>query len=67
MIAAVWMFLAGLTVGGLAVWVLLSYTAISPAQPQEPSGCWTVQSISARIERERLAANRIGLQQGRVG
>ncbi|MGW2665935.1 hypothetical protein ACWCW7_33710 [Nocardia tengchongensis] len=54
MMAVVMTFLSGLGLGGLAVWALVSYTAMNPVSGARPEGATTVASIIARIERERL-------------
>ncbi|MBF6238695.1 hypothetical protein IU474_16725 [Nocardia otitidiscaviarum] len=53
-----WPFLVGLALGGLAVWALVSYTAVNPVPFIQSKDAPTVQSIIARIERERLEAAR---------
>lgn len=58
MVTAMVTFLSGLSLGGLVVWALVSYTAVNPVPSPAPKECWTVQSITARIERERLSASR---------
>ncbi|MGV9663741.1 hypothetical protein [Nocardia niigatensis] len=61
MFAAVWTFLTGLGIGGLVVWALFSFTALNPVHsPPPPKDYWTVQSITARIERERREGHRTG-------
>ncbi|NNH73749.1 hypothetical protein HLB23_28500 [Nocardia uniformis] len=67
MVTAIWTFLTGLGLGGLVVWVLVSYTAVNPAPSSSPKECWTVQNITARIERERLDASRPARVGGPVG
>lgn len=63
MSAVVWTFLIGLGTGGMAAWIILSLNTVA-ANPAHTSSerheGWTVGSIAARIERERLEANRHG-------
>ncbi|WP_306371943.1 hypothetical protein [Nocardia sp. CC216A] len=53
MVTAIVTFLSGLTLGGLAVWALVSYTPVNPVPFVQPKDAPTVQSIIERIERER--------------
>lgn len=56
MVTAIWTFLIGLGLGGAAVWALMSHAEMPPFLSTQRDACWTVSSISARIERERLDA-----------
>lgn len=60
MSSVVWPFMAGITVGVLAAWVAI--WLIPPGRPTHPHEqtheCLTVKRIAARIEHERLEANR---------
>ncbi|WP_153809716.1 hypothetical protein [Nocardia sp. SYP-A9097] len=53
-------FLAGITIGGLLAWALvLIAPAVNLGASATPTRkCWSVESITARIEREDLEANR---------
>lgn len=67
MVTEIVTFLTGLGLGGLVVWALVSYTAVNPVPSPAPKECWTVQNITARIERERLDASRPAHASGPVG
>ncbi len=60
MLTLIWPFFIGICVGGVTVWTRMWLTAtVNPVHaPPRPNECWTVQSIAARIERERREARR---------
>lgn len=60
MFAMVWIFLAGLGTGGIIVWTLASFTTVSSSHSRRQKDCRTVQSIAARIERERREVRAAG-------
>ncbi|WP_306358344.1 MULTISPECIES: hypothetical protein [unclassified Nocardia] len=53
MAIAIVMFLSGIGLGAIAVWTMVSYTAVNPVPTARPKDSRTVQSIITRIERER--------------
>ncbi|MBF6183375.1 hypothetical protein [Nocardia otitidiscaviarum] len=62
-----WPFLVGLTLGGLTVWVLVTYTSMNPVSDVQSRDAPTVRSIIARIERERLEASHSARADGPAG
>lgn len=55
MSSILWPLLAGICMGGLAVWLTVWVVpSLNPGNPSaRPSERWSVESITARIERER--------------